>query len=366
MHKLKLIPKVLQHISECNNKAFEEKMNYPEFVDALFKQKSNPLESLVHCGLGVTGEAGEFADCIKKAWAYNGDIETLDQTNFIEELGDLAFYMQKALNMAGVSWDHIQAVNYTKLSKRYPDGKFTSQHAHDRLDKQEEQSDMFEGVPHEPTQPPQAQHPIPPQAPTPESNELGANAFIKNGNVLRSLDPNGIYAVKTQGVKFDAKLVFVDAEKSKLTFHVFGNLPFDIVELPKVNITTALDGSALIVVKVKDVERLELAYVTEYAGDAIPQEMLSGSNIVEAYIELIGGVGANAMLIGYNNVGNVLHTQMKITMAEVLHKHSISANFPSGSITFGLNTGEGFVDVFFDISSIRCITLNDGEDSHNA
>lgn len=89
-------------------------------------------DDLLHAALGLTGEAGEFADCIKKHWAYSQD---MDAENALEELGDLLWYIALACNALGVGMDHVAAMNIEKLRKRYP-GKYQDDLAAFRADKQ--------------------------------------------------------------------------------------------------------------------------------------------------------------------------------------------------------------------------------------
>ena len=46
-------------------------------------------DMLMHCAVGIAGEAGELLDCVKKHWKYGKDF---DRNNAVEECGDLLFY----------------------------------------------------------------------------------------------------------------------------------------------------------------------------------------------------------------------------------------------------------------------------------
>ena len=91
---------------------------------------------LMHAAYGVAGEAGEFADCIKKHQIYGKDF---DRDNAIEELGDLLWYIALACNALDTTMDQVAMANIAKLRKRYPD-KYSDQHAAARLDKQHDQA----------------------------------------------------------------------------------------------------------------------------------------------------------------------------------------------------------------------------------
>jgi NTP pyrophosphatase (non-canonical NTP hydrolase) len=89
--------------------------------------------SLLHGGLGISGEAGELLDAIKKHVMYGKE---LDKANVLEELGDICWYMAIVLEAVGSSFEEIMQLNKDKLERRYPDG-FTENLAKLRLDKQE-------------------------------------------------------------------------------------------------------------------------------------------------------------------------------------------------------------------------------------
>lgn len=69
--------------------------------------------------LGLTGEAGEFADLIKK---HLGHGHPLDYEAAIRELGDVLWYVATCSARLGVSLEEVAKVNVEKLQARYPDG----------------------------------------------------------------------------------------------------------------------------------------------------------------------------------------------------------------------------------------------------
>lgn len=80
---------------------------------------------LFHAQLGLSSEAGEIADQLKKHFFYG---KPLDTVNLAEEIGDLFWYMALAANEVGISFDEIMETNIAKLKKRYGD-KFSEQRA---------------------------------------------------------------------------------------------------------------------------------------------------------------------------------------------------------------------------------------------
>lgn len=79
-----------------------------------------PVHDLLACwALGVTGEAGEFADLIKKH-LYHG--HPLDREKIAQELGDVLWYVSVAARALGFNLSEIAEGNLSKLCRRYPDG----------------------------------------------------------------------------------------------------------------------------------------------------------------------------------------------------------------------------------------------------
>jgi len=107
---------------------------FQRMVLALFKTRGfDPkAESLLHAAIGVSGEAGELLDAIKKHWAYNKPLDTL---HIVEELGDLEFYLEALRQGLGIDREDILAANQVKLAKRYPNLVYSDSHAQQRLDK---------------------------------------------------------------------------------------------------------------------------------------------------------------------------------------------------------------------------------------
>ena len=87
---------------------------------------------LIHAIMGISGEAGELLDAIKKATIYNKD---LDRENVVEELGDMEFYLEQLRQRLGITRDETLKANYEKLKKRYEGFKYSDDAAHARADK---------------------------------------------------------------------------------------------------------------------------------------------------------------------------------------------------------------------------------------
>ena len=78
--------------------------------------------------LGLAGEAGEFANMIKKLTAHGHDIPPQE---LADELGDVLWYLAEASSACGLTLDDIARQNVDKLRARYPDG-FSQEHSRNR------------------------------------------------------------------------------------------------------------------------------------------------------------------------------------------------------------------------------------------
>lgn len=106
-----------------------------EGVRHRIKEGGDKLGKLLHASLGLSSEAGEISDQLKKH-LYYGSI--LDEVNLVEELGDLMFYVAMVCRALDVSLEEVLDKNIKKLKARYGD-KFTEHAALNRdLDKERE------------------------------------------------------------------------------------------------------------------------------------------------------------------------------------------------------------------------------------
>lgn len=69
--------------------------------------------------LGMAGEAGEFANMIKKLTAHGHDIS---KETLAEELGDVLWYLAEAATALELKLNDIAQMNVDKLAARYPEG----------------------------------------------------------------------------------------------------------------------------------------------------------------------------------------------------------------------------------------------------
>ena len=85
---------------------------------------------LTYTALGLTGESGEVAEMVKKAF-FHGHV--LDRGALAKELGDVLWYLAVMADGLGLSLESIAAENIAKLRARYPEG-FSEERSRARSD----------------------------------------------------------------------------------------------------------------------------------------------------------------------------------------------------------------------------------------
>lgn len=101
--------------------------------DGLFDNRlyeKNNIGELINGALGLTGEAGEVADIIKKH-VFHG--HGLDKDEIIKELGDVCWYVALLSHAIDIPLEDILQRNIDKLKKRYPEG-FSEENSINRVE----------------------------------------------------------------------------------------------------------------------------------------------------------------------------------------------------------------------------------------
>lgn len=91
-------------------------------------------ERLMNAALGLAGEAGEFADMVKKARFQGHDF---DRNEAIKELGDLCWYVALGAQALNIPLGEVMNGNVIKLARRYKDGRFSVEASRNRNEENE-------------------------------------------------------------------------------------------------------------------------------------------------------------------------------------------------------------------------------------
>jgi NTP pyrophosphatase (non-canonical NTP hydrolase) len=100
-------------------------------IDELHEQGVS-VPQLLTSAYGLSAEAGEFTDLIKKILWQSKPYNEENIIKMKKELGDVQFYVQMACTALGVSLDEVIQMNFEKLSARYPEGTFVASRSENR------------------------------------------------------------------------------------------------------------------------------------------------------------------------------------------------------------------------------------------
>lgn len=104
-------------------------MTFKDYQQIIEKTAVYPEDiGLAYCAMGLTGEAGEVADKIKKLYR-DDNLHAIDapsevvliqerKMSIAKELGDVLWYITAMANEIDVSLEEIAQMNYDKLIKR--------------------------------------------------------------------------------------------------------------------------------------------------------------------------------------------------------------------------------------------------------
>ena len=84
-------------------------------------------QKITYPTLGLAGEAGEFANLVKKLVAHGHEIS---KEEFIDELGDVLWYWVQGCTALGYTPQEVMEENIKKLEARYPNGFEVSKSEH--------------------------------------------------------------------------------------------------------------------------------------------------------------------------------------------------------------------------------------------
>jgi NTP pyrophosphatase (non-canonical NTP hydrolase) len=91
---------------------------YQKMCKVSAKEFETPDHEILTWGLGIAGEAGDVASCIKKTVAHKND----QREGIKENIGDALWYAAMICNFYGWDLHDILENNLEKLKKRYPEG----------------------------------------------------------------------------------------------------------------------------------------------------------------------------------------------------------------------------------------------------
>lgn len=104
--------------SEYVKSAMRTDLTSAQYEEVLARLSHPGVLRLLHAGMGLCTESGEFVDQLKRYLFYG---KPIDMTNLVEEVGDLMWYSALAISATDKAPEAVLAGNIAKLFKRYPE-----------------------------------------------------------------------------------------------------------------------------------------------------------------------------------------------------------------------------------------------------
>jgi len=101
--------------------------NYADLMSRLTQlevQSDADVPRLLTAALGLSAEAGEFTEVIKKIFLQGKSYNEENAFHLKRELGDICWYLAQACMALDTDFNEVLQMNYEKLSARYPEGTF--------------------------------------------------------------------------------------------------------------------------------------------------------------------------------------------------------------------------------------------------
>ena len=92
-----------------------------------------PTERLLTAAVGMSAEAGEFTEIVKKMVFQGKPVNDENLFHLKRELGDIMWYVAQACMGLDISLEEVVQMNFEKLSASYPEGTFSIERSENRV-----------------------------------------------------------------------------------------------------------------------------------------------------------------------------------------------------------------------------------------
>ena len=123
-----------KYVEFVNTTTSKPSKEHTPFIDRLMELRENefPTERLLTAAVGMSAEAGEFTEIIKKIIFQGKPVNQENLFHLKRELGDIMWYVSQACLGLDISLEEVIQMNFEKLSARYPEGAFSIERSENR------------------------------------------------------------------------------------------------------------------------------------------------------------------------------------------------------------------------------------------
>ena len=124
--------KYLDFVSEVTSPASKDVAQLMRRITDLEVEQDADIPRLLTAALGLTAEAGEFTEVVKKIILQGKPYNDDNKFHMKRELGDICWYLAQACMALDTTFDEVIEMNVDKLKARYPGGEFDVHHSENR------------------------------------------------------------------------------------------------------------------------------------------------------------------------------------------------------------------------------------------
>ena len=126
--------KYIEFVRQTTSPASSEIAHLFTRMSELEASHNADVPRLLTAALGISAEAGEFTEVIKKIIFQGKPYGEENVFHCKRELGDICWYIAQACMALDTNFNEILQMNYEKLSARYPEGTFSVYKSENRAD----------------------------------------------------------------------------------------------------------------------------------------------------------------------------------------------------------------------------------------
>ena len=116
--------KYLEFVTEVTSDPSKDIAQLFRRMTDLEVEQDADVPRLLTAALGLTAEAGEFTEVVKKIILQGKPYNNENVFHMKRELGDICWYIAQACMALDTTFDEIIEMNVRKLESRYPGGEF--------------------------------------------------------------------------------------------------------------------------------------------------------------------------------------------------------------------------------------------------
>ena len=125
-----------KYVEFVNTTTSNPSKDHTSFINSLMelREQEFPTERLLTASVGMSAEAGEFTEIVKKIVFQGKPVNQENLFHLKRELGDIMWYVSQACIGLDISLEEVIQMNFEKLSARYPEGAFSIERSENRKD----------------------------------------------------------------------------------------------------------------------------------------------------------------------------------------------------------------------------------------